>query len=178
MVNLAEAGVNVANIIRAANMPPSEELQPPDFDSPRLQSPSRYLMQAQLDQMDLAGNTARKAAREAGREDLIPAIQANEIMERNKIAAGGAMADVGTINQNIIAEAEAQRAEEMGRVQVDEFNIKKQIQENMMLGQTISQAIANLGEIGRQYVNRMTEAEFNKWYADILQEELSIARIG
>ena len=66
----------------------------------------------------------------------------------------------------------------MGRVLVDEFNIKKQIQEIMMLGQTISQAIANLGEIGRQYVNRMTEAEFNMWYADILQKELSIAKIG
>ena len=177
LVNLAEAGMNIANIIRAANTPTSEDLEAPEFDTPHLTSPSRYLMQAQLDQMDLVGNASRKALVESGREDLLVGLSANEIAERNKIAAGGAMADVETTNENLRLEAEARNREAIARAETDKYNITKQIQENMMIGNTISEAISNLDEIGRQYVNRMTEAEFNKWYADILQDQMSMQQI-
>lgn len=176
LINLAEAGLNIGQLLR--RYPESEKLETPEFETPRLQSPSRYVMQTQLDQMDLAGNAARKAMLESGRADLLTGLTATEIAERGKIAAGGAMMDVETMNKNIIAEAETKRVEAIAKVETDKYNIEKQIKENLMTGQTISQAINNLGEIGRQYVNRMTEAEFNKWYADILQEEMSLKRMG
>jgi hypothetical protein len=176
LVNLAEAGLNIGQLLR--QYPESEKLKAPEFETPRLQSPSKYITQAEKDVLGRATAGYRKAVTEAGREDLLVAGVAEEIARGGEIAARGAMMDVETMNKNIIAEAETQRAEAIAKVETDKYNIEKQIKENLIAGQTISQAISNLGEIGRQYVNRMTEAEFNKWYADILQEEMGLKRMG
>jgi len=178
LVDAASAFYNMGIAQRELNRIPSDKLEAPIVRAPRLLSPAQAVKTATTEEIKRTYSGARQLLSESGRGDLIVGLTADEVAARSDVAAQAAITDYDVINKNIAAETEALNLSDSIRMDVDFKNMQMQIQENMMSGQIISEAVASLGDTARQFINRMTEAEYDKWVADLLTRERNMQFLG
>ena len=170
--NIADTGMalwNLSALNRANKDYDTEDYKAPRVSAPLFQYPGEALRKAGETQIDKSVATRNKILREMGKPEYINT--GDEIEARQRMEAGIIGQQYDVINKNIAAQTEAENKNRQIEAEVFNKNILKQMQENLMKGHTITQAMGALSEQARQFINRMTQTERNKFLAKVQLEQ-------